>query len=84
MTSPRNGTAFECAFWGNHSQNNVFTRESEKRDVYMVEVLSDGGGRLGEWKDLVPFLDLPSIKLQPRCHAASDRTTKAQIYFHTS
>lgn len=50
----------------------------------MVEVLSGGGGRLGEWKDLVPFLDLPSIKLQPRCHAASDRTTKAQIYFHTS
>lgn len=32
----------------------------------MVEVLFDGGGRLWALKDLVPFLDLPSAKVQPR------------------
>lgn len=31
----------------------------------MTEVLSDGGGRLWELKDLAPFLDLPSAKVQP-------------------
>lgn len=50
----------------------------------MVEVLSGGGGRLGDWKGLVLFLDLPSAKLRPRCHAAFDRTTEAQIYFPIS
>lgn len=57
--------SFGCAFWRNPSQSNLFIRESEKHDVCMLEVLSDGGGRLWELKDLVPFLDMPSAKLQP-------------------
>lgn len=66
LTRYRNGTALECASWRSHSWDNLFTRESEKHGVCMVEVLSDGGGRLWELKDLVPFLDVPSAKVQPR------------------
>jgi len=44
----------------------LFARESEKHDICMAEALADGGGRLWELKDLVPFLDLPSAKVQPR------------------
>lgn len=32
----------------------------------MTEVLSDGGGRLWEFKDLAPFLDPAGAKVQPR------------------
>lgn len=63
----------------------TYLRENlKKNSVCLVEVLPDGGGRLWELKDLVPFLDLPSAKVQPRYHTAFDRTTKAQMYFYTS
>lgn len=57
-------------------------RESKKHSVCMVEVLSDGGGRLWELKDLVLFLDLASAKVQPRWFTAFDSTTKAQIFVY--